>query len=103
MDIKYIGENALQYIINKCKSTFALLTHTHTADEVGADASGSAAAALGLAEQYTDEQISNHTHTVSEISDLTPTATELNYMDGVTSNVQAQLDEKAVVKIVRWS
>lgn len=34
-----------------------------------------------------------HKHTVSEISDLTATATELNYMDGVTSNVQAQLDE----------
>lgn len=34
-----------------------------------------------------------HKHTVSEITDLTATATELNYMDGVTSNVQIQLDE----------
>lgn len=33
-----------------------------------------------------------HTHKVSDISDLTATATELNYMDGVTSNVQLQLD-----------
>ena len=38
---------------------------------------------------------SSHTHTVSQISDLTATATELNYMDGVTSNVQTQLNEKA--------
>ena len=38
---------------------------------------------------------SSHTHTVANISDLTATATELNYMDGVTSNVQTQLDEKA--------
>ena len=38
---------------------------------------------------------SSHTHQVSNISDLTATATELNYMDGVTSNVQAQLDGKA--------
>ena len=39
--------------------------------------------------------LDSHKHTVSEISDLTATATELNYMDGVTSNVQAQLDNKA--------
>lgn len=39
---------------------------------------------------------SSHTHTVANISDLTATATELNYMDGVTSNVQEQLDGKAV-------
>lgn len=38
---------------------------------------------------------SSHTHTVSQISDLTATATEINYMDGVTSNVQTQLDGKA--------
>ena len=36
----------------------------------------------------------SHTHTVANISDLTATATELNYMDGVTSNVQTQLDKK---------
>ena len=36
----------------------------------------------------------SHTHTVSTISDLTATATELNYVDGVTSNIQTQLDAK---------
>ena len=36
----------------------------------------------------------SHTHKVANISDLTATATELNYMDGVTSNVQTQLDSK---------
>lgn len=51
-------------------------------------------------ETYIDESLatkadSSHTHTVSEISDLTATATELNYMDGVTSNVQTQLDSKS--------
>lgn len=40
-------------------------------------------------------ELDSHKHTVSEISDLTVTATELNYMDGVTSNVQLQLDSKA--------
>lgn len=38
---------------------------------------------------------SSHSHIVANITDLTATATELNYMDGVTSNVQTQLDNKA--------
>lgn len=38
---------------------------------------------------------SSHTHTVANISNLTATATELNYCDGVTSNIQSQLDSKA--------
>lgn len=33
-----------------------------------------------------------HAHTVANITDLTATATELNYMDGAKSNVQTQLD-----------
>lgn len=39
----------------------------------------------------------NHTQTVSTISDLTATATELNYTDGVTSNIQTQLNTKAPI------
>ena len=34
--------------------------------------------------------VEGHTHTVSNITDLTASATELNYMKGVTSNVQTQ-------------
>lgn len=37
----------------------------------------------------------SHTHTVANISDLTATATELNYVDGVTSSIQTQLNGKA--------
>ena len=40
---------------------------------------------------------SGHTHTVANISDLTVSVTELNYVDGVTSNVQTQIDNKANV------
>lgn len=56
----------------------------------------------------TDAAAKSHTHTVSQISDLTATAAELNlmdgvtattaeinYLDGVTSGIQAQLDAKA--------
>lgn len=56
----------------------------------------------------TDAAPKSHTHTVSQISDLTATAAELNlmdgvtattaeinYLDGVTSGIQAQLDAKA--------
>lgn len=32
--------------------------------------------------------------TVSQISDVTATAAELNFTDGVTSNIQTQLDAK---------
>lgn len=35
------------------------------------------------------------TLTVSDISDLTASATELNYTDGVTSSIQTQIDTKA--------
>lgn len=36
----------------------------------------------------------SHTHTVSAITDLTATATEINYTAGVTSAIQTQLDAK---------
>jgi hypothetical protein len=39
--------------------------------------------------------------TVSEISDLTATATELNYTDGVTSAIQTQLDSKNALPILK--
>ena len=45
--------------------------------------------------QLDGKAASEHTHTVTNITDLTVTAKELNYMDGVTSGVQAQLDGKA--------
>ena len=43
----------------------------------------------------TDYATSSHTHTISNISDLTATTTELNYCGGVTSNIQTQLNGKA--------
>lgn len=49
---------------------------------------------------YVDEQLatkanSSHYHTLTDVSDITATATELNYMKGVSSGVQLQLDGKA--------
>lgn len=38
--------------------------------------------------------LDTHTHTLSEITDVTASATELNYMKGVTSAVQTQLNAK---------
>lgn len=35
-----------------------------------------------------------HTHTLSEVTDVTATAAELNYVSGVTSGIQTQLDAK---------
>ena len=42
----------------------------------------------------TNKADKTHKHTVADITDLTVTAAELNHMDGVTSNIQAQLDSK---------
>jgi hypothetical protein len=36
-----------------------------------------------------------HTHVLANITDVTATVTELNYIDGVTSSIQTQLDGKA--------
>jgi hypothetical protein len=36
-----------------------------------------------------------HTHLLVDVTDVTATATELNYVDGVTSAIQTQLDGKA--------
>ena len=70
---------------------------------------GKAAKATTLAGYgITDAAAKSHKHTVSEITDLTATAAELNimdgvtattaeinYLDGVTSGIQAQIDGKA--------
>lgn len=53
--------------------------------------------AKDYAKSYTDGLVAGkadvaHTHTVANITDLTATATELNYMSGVTSGVQGQLN-----------
>jgi len=47
-----------------------------------------------LAQTVAGKADSGHTHKVADITDLTATATELNYMDGVTASVQEQLDAK---------
>ena len=56
-EIKHVGEQALSYLVEKCKATFALITHKHTAEEVGADPKGSASAALALSQTYTDTEV----------------------------------------------
>lgn len=123
------------------------LDHTHTAADVGADASGSAASALESAKTYTDDKIAeifdgdsttletlkeiatameenadviealdnainskadiDHTHKYAgssseggaadsaiTLAGLTTTVDELNYVDGVTSNIQIQLNKQ---------
>lgn len=67
--------------INTTLSGKANTSHTHTIANV-----------TGLQSVLDAKSATGHKHTVSEISDLTATATELNCMDGVTSNVQTQLD-----------
>ena len=49
----------------------------------------------GLQTALDSKAASSHNHTVANITDLTATTTELNYMSGVTSEVQTQIDGKA--------
>ena len=58
----------------------------------------------GITDAYTKTQVdgiangkaaSSHKHTVADITNLTASVDELNYVDGVTSNIQTQLDTKA--------
>ncbi len=51
--------------------------------------------AMTLDVDFSNCAVKNHTHTVADLTGLTATLAELNYMDGVTSNVQTQLNGKA--------
>lgn len=86
---------ALKALIDALQEDFD--GHTHAIADV-----------TGLQSALDDKAAASHTHTVSQISDLTATASELNvldgitattaelnYVDGVTSNIQTQLDGKA--------
>ena len=75
----------------------AATTHTHTANEVGADASGSAASALVEAKAYTDSEIEilnealNNKANVSDLPDLSVYALKSKYGD-TTINVGRKAD-----------
>lgn len=59
--IKFLGEEGTQAFVENVKdllSNKANTSHTHTAEDIGADERGSAVNALSLANQYTNEQLS---------------------------------------------
>ena len=66
---------------------------TYTASEVGADPAGSASVVQTNLDTHTSNNSNPHGVTLSQLG-VSATATELNYVDGVTSNIQAQLDSK---------
>lgn len=106
MNIKYLGEQTISYLISKCKATFASIAHTHTALEIGADASGSASKALSNAKTYTDEQIeivsgNLSTHTGNNIIHITSaertkwnSKADQTAIDTVLSDAKEYVDEK---------
>jgi hypothetical protein len=49
----------------------------------------------GLQDELDDKALIEHDHTLSDITDVISSSTELNYLQGVTSNVQAQINDKA--------
>ena len=143
--VKLVGDTSVAVQISEAIASKSDADHTHTATQVGADPSGSAASALTSAKSYTDTKISAlingapttldtlgeiatamaenddivaaleaaigtkanssditshtgnksnpHNVTLTQLG-VTATAAELNYVDGVTSNVQTQLNAK---------
>lgn len=86
----------LVQLTNSTSSTSTTTAATPSSVKSAYDLANQAKTAAATAQATADSKANaSHTHTVSNITDLTATATELNYMDGVTSNVQAQLDGKA--------
>jgi hypothetical protein len=49
---------------------------------------------LSEAIEGTTENLDEHKHVIADVTDITTTATELNQLSGINSNVQSQLDTK---------
>lgn len=80
-------------LTNSTSSTSTTTAATPSSVKSAYDLANQAKTAAATAQSTADGKAdASHTHTVANITDLTVTATELNYMDGVTSNVQTQLD-----------
>lgn len=73
-------------------STMAATGRMYTYDASQNVTFPAAVSATALYSNGTKVSVDGHTHTVANISGLTATATELNYCDGVTSNIQTQLN-----------
>ena len=69
-------------------STMAATGRMYTYDASQNVTFPAAVSATALYSNGTKVSVDGHTHTVANISGLTATATELNYCDGVTSNIQ---------------
>ena len=106
---KYVSLSKLGTFLDNLTTKFATLIHSHTISDITDytvdselsttstnpianntvnaefDAVGDAMGALELA-------IDTHTHVVSDITNLTVSADELNFVSGITSNIQNQLD-----------
>lgn len=83
IEVHNTSENAHDDIRELIKSK-ADSEHTHTIDEINE-----------LQSKLDGKSNDGHTHLVEEITDLFASATELNYMSGVTFSVQGQLDNKS--------
>ena len=77
-------------------ATTATTLATSRTIALGGDLSGSAAfnggSNITITATVADD---SHNHTLSNIDGITATTTEINYVDGVTSNIQTQLNSKA--------
>lgn len=90
------GKGVVQ-LINSTSSTSTTTAATPNSVKTAYDLANTAKTNAATAQTRADNAYALAESKVDSLSDLgvTATATELNYMDGVTSNVQTQLDGKA--------
>ncbi len=89
------GEIGLETDTNRTKYGNGTLAWSALSYSV-ADASGTSSVDwTSVLNKPTTFPPSAHTHVLADVTDVTATAAELNYVDGVTSGIQGQLDGKA--------
>lgn len=74
MSTKYIGANALRYIISKCKAAFAPINHPHAQSDV----TGLSDALGGKVDKVTGKGLSTNDYTTAEKTKLSGVATGAN-------------------------
>jgi len=91
-----VGDTPVSEQISNAVSTKADASHTHTASDVGADASGSAASALSDAKSYTDTKIADLINSAPTTLDtLGEIATAMEENSDVVEALEAAIGSKA--------
>ena len=101
-NISYVGINSITRYLTKLKDIFAPIKHSHAITDVTdlqSTLNAKQATITGGASTITSNNLTANRALISngsgKVATSDVTSTELGYLDGVTSNVQTQLNAKA--------